>query len=487
MTSRFGRGRQVQYLVHWKGYPEADNQWISWSDLNAPELLVEFQRENPDAVVHIRTGQSEGTTPAFPLPPTSLPRTLHNFVYMFNGSAPLLQGSAQAQDSALSLYKAAAAEVGDDTAGSAIIRHIMAITQAAADGDAAEASEREEANTIRSQGDDPEDEATGSVDRRMVLARVSAQPGVHHAAPNSERGQELRPLLIPAEAYPPSGSAASPIDVNTFHMPIDVDAFDRKSPVSIHGSPLTHSSGYDLNFFKSRSPISTRSHSHDIPNGPIAHAQLRLAIPIGNETPPLCHSDGSTMHHHETWGLRDVPAASPNYAPSEDRPDIVPVGFIRNEGPGRVNFPITDLQGCTQQPDYVQVVMTYDPFVLAIGKNNPYLYGQALHIKPHTMTEHCPRYDPSDLHMFKTYNPHRAETDALVHSLEDASAITEVHRWRRLMSERAKLERDMQRVLQSVHDAGMEQERIQICMESANLLGRLEFARQLRRPQHGRR
>jgi len=91
------------------------------------------------------------------------------------------------------------------------------------------------------------------------------------------------------------------------------------------------------------------------------------------------------MHHHESWGLRDVPAALPNYAPSKDRPDIVPVGFVRNEGPGRINFPITDLQGYTQQPDYVQVVMTYDPFVLAIIRGNPYLYGQALHIKPCTV------------------------------------------------------------------------------------------------------
>ncbi len=39
----FGHGRQVQYLVHWKGYPTSDNQWIPWSDLNAPELLAEFQ------------------------------------------------------------------------------------------------------------------------------------------------------------------------------------------------------------------------------------------------------------------------------------------------------------------------------------------------------------------------------------------------------------------------------------------------------------
>jgi len=85
-SRRFGRGRQVQYLVHWKGYPESDDQWIPWSDLNAPELLAEFKRENPDAVVHIKTGQSEGTTPAIATsslsPPSSLPPHLANFVYM---------------------------------------------------------------------------------------------------------------------------------------------------------------------------------------------------------------------------------------------------------------------------------------------------------------------------------------------------------------------------------------------------------------------
>src|SRR6266404_4513402 len=83
-SRRFGRGHQVQYLVHWKGYPSSDDQWILWSDLNAPELLAEFQQENPDAVVHIRIGQSEGTTPAraTPLPPTSLSPHLANFIYM---------------------------------------------------------------------------------------------------------------------------------------------------------------------------------------------------------------------------------------------------------------------------------------------------------------------------------------------------------------------------------------------------------------------
>jgi len=95
-SRRFGRRRQVQYLVHWKGYPELDDQWILWQDLNAPELVVEFQRENPDAVAHIRTTQvDEDFSVPSPLPPTSLPLTLYNLVYMSDGSATLPMSPAQ--------------------------------------------------------------------------------------------------------------------------------------------------------------------------------------------------------------------------------------------------------------------------------------------------------------------------------------------------------------------------------------------------------
>jgi len=150
------------------------------------------------------------------------------------------------------------------------------------------------------------------------------------------------------------------------------------------------------------------------------------------------------MRHSDVWGLREVPAASPNYAPSDDRTDVVPIGFIRNEGTRSVDFPITDLHNITRQPDYIQVVMTYDPFMLAIVKDNLYLYGQALHIAPKAMTALHPRYNPSDLLVFKMYDPHHAEMDELVRSLEDESALAEVHRWQKLMTERAKLECDMQ-------------------------------------------
>jgi len=43
---RFGKKCKLQYLVHWKGYPHSDDQWIDHSDLNAPDLLSDFYLSN---------------------------------------------------------------------------------------------------------------------------------------------------------------------------------------------------------------------------------------------------------------------------------------------------------------------------------------------------------------------------------------------------------------------------------------------------------
>ena len=58
-SRRFGRGRKVQYLVKWKGYPESENQWVDWDDLHADEMIAEFKKKNPAAVSHIKAGGVE--------------------------------------------------------------------------------------------------------------------------------------------------------------------------------------------------------------------------------------------------------------------------------------------------------------------------------------------------------------------------------------------------------------------------------------------
>ena len=46
---RHGRGRRLQYLVHWKGYPHSDDSWIDHKNLHAPEALSDFYFSNPAA------------------------------------------------------------------------------------------------------------------------------------------------------------------------------------------------------------------------------------------------------------------------------------------------------------------------------------------------------------------------------------------------------------------------------------------------------
>jgi hypothetical protein len=54
-SRRYGRGRKLQYLIAWQGYPDSDNQWVNWDDAEgAQEAIKEFQRSNPDRETHIK-------------------------------------------------------------------------------------------------------------------------------------------------------------------------------------------------------------------------------------------------------------------------------------------------------------------------------------------------------------------------------------------------------------------------------------------------
>ena len=46
----YGSRRQLQYLVHWRGYPHSDDSWVSHKDVtNAPDLVMKFHKSNPAA------------------------------------------------------------------------------------------------------------------------------------------------------------------------------------------------------------------------------------------------------------------------------------------------------------------------------------------------------------------------------------------------------------------------------------------------------
>jgi Chromo (CHRromatin Organisation MOdifier) domain len=44
-----GRGKKLQFLVRWKGFPSSEDSWVPESDLSAPDLLENFYTTHPRA------------------------------------------------------------------------------------------------------------------------------------------------------------------------------------------------------------------------------------------------------------------------------------------------------------------------------------------------------------------------------------------------------------------------------------------------------
>ena len=56
-----GRGRKLQYLIKWKGYPDSDNQWVNWDDARESlDAIQDFKQLNPDQEIHIKASSFPG-------------------------------------------------------------------------------------------------------------------------------------------------------------------------------------------------------------------------------------------------------------------------------------------------------------------------------------------------------------------------------------------------------------------------------------------
>jgi hypothetical protein len=49
-SRRYGKGKKLQFLVHWKGYSIAHNSWEDATDVHAPELVKEYYSRKRTAI-----------------------------------------------------------------------------------------------------------------------------------------------------------------------------------------------------------------------------------------------------------------------------------------------------------------------------------------------------------------------------------------------------------------------------------------------------
>jgi Integrase zinc binding domain/Chromo (CHRromatin Organisation MOdifier) domain len=74
----FGKNKRLQYLLKWKGYPEADNTWEDTDQLNAPDLLKQYNKRHhlEDKRTRARTLKTHPTSPLWPSSTPTLTSTI---------------------------------------------------------------------------------------------------------------------------------------------------------------------------------------------------------------------------------------------------------------------------------------------------------------------------------------------------------------------------------------------------------------------------
>ena len=77
----FGRGRKLQYLVKWLGYPSSDNQWEDADKVHVDELVRAFQQQHPDKKTHLKAGYIAESSSSHPM------SCAHNDDYSFSTGA----------------------------------------------------------------------------------------------------------------------------------------------------------------------------------------------------------------------------------------------------------------------------------------------------------------------------------------------------------------------------------------------------------------
>ncbi len=199
---------------------------------------------------------------------------------------------------------------------------------------------------------------------------------------------------------------------------------------------------------------------------PIQHDQITLAAVKGVQTPHITTTSGETLYHHNLWTVQTATDGTIHEIPS---------GFRRNTGQDHIPFLIIDKDGELHQADFVQVVLSRDPLVLAIREGDPHLYGSALHATPYyDGEEYHPRYDSWGLATLERRYQGACKTDRTVRELKDVTLIAEIEQFRSIMETNKRLDTELKRVLKQKHDIRMARERCVIRLKQANALGRIE-------------
>ena len=373
-SRRHGRGRKIQYLIKWKGYPDLDNQWVNWDNLHAEEVLKDFQRWQPNAPTHIRRANQEDkiteplmtshgdSSPSFALPQEG-PRLPAKIAEAFLSWQPTVPSSWVTPP----WTESTSAPNSPHSDGSSPIRQDYYVPQ--------------------------------------MLIYTPDNLHLHaahtpYSTPTTLDAKDTHSHTT-ADSFPCPTPELIP-HTNTDPIPIP------PCPVTEHPvGPLHPNSG----LLDSWPPL-------PLPHSTPPHQEAEeIQANTGGEIPP-----GAAGPDDEADALEDA-----NQGSTWEDYGLTPAkGFVLNEGADYVPFDICLPTGEMKPAKYIKIVWGEDPLIYGMIDGDPHQYVKSFQATPMPSAGPLHTYTPSQLEFFEEKHDLCPEIDNAMHQLYDCSALAKL-------------------------------------------------------------
>jgi hypothetical protein len=536
-SRRFGRGKKLQYLVKWKGYPDSDNQWIDKEDIFADDAIREFKNSNPNQETHIRRVNVDSPYHHFPPPlmqnNTTTSATSTTVSGSINTDNWALRDDSIASTSTVSSVPNQSTEtsrsqysfrVEDDGEPSSVE---LQLPTSMAEESTISAESPQSVNpefpiTYYVHGQEAPIPFSLTNEAHIVIGSQENQvpitipppgnsPALRHirVTPSSHDSPEVQTLVhaalnrIRETASAMPGGAFFEDDINDIEQVLSL-ASSLRDPRRGTASEddATASLMSRLNqvrrprsptpvIRRSRTPITYSVPQNTIPNPATFPTSV---LPTSSRRGQLASESDAPQRRH-TRGQRGqggarISVVQPVFPISghvsrtaESVSDLTsrlthpppPLGFERNIGHNYVPCLIS-LEGGQQVPaTYVRVVMSIDPQVIGRRDGDEAEYGGPVHVQPNFGAE-ASRYAPDDLGRFKANAPESEAFDNVLTFIHDRALIAEVYRFRQASMAVTQFQHNIEQIQECMWQAGALMEAAARRLEGANSINRIEDA-----------
>ena len=491
-SRRHGRGRKLQYLIKWKGYPDSDNQWVNWDDAKESlDAIWDFKRLNPDREIHIKASRS-------PLKATSYIRISS----MSTSPSPTAHwnfDTEEARDAwARADYDASKAAANEESA--MVEAEQAAITQQMVDTFNDQATHQQDLDEGRRLFPTPapgrlsEDSSGGPPlleDNGGSLAPGPAQPGAFAVATTrhiaSSIGNTPYPTIIElGSEHGGSDSDDDEIQCGRCDAPVDYchcNALRIRPPTSINSErdvealaatvvegfmrtgdqPCPDLVIHDLTQDDEETEVSLTTAEED--EGTSVGMEVRDRGRVGGTTDRGGRVPRDRRRHDPLGSVQ---------RPTHNAISLPPGGFDRNVGHNYVPFKIPTLSGHgVANTKWVRVRMGVNPTVEGCMQKGSPVYLGEVHAATDFDHGEAPEYSHEQRrHLLSDYAGRHKVDDALK-CIGDKSLIAEVARFRGTMDALERLQREIRDREEQLYCVGNDNRKSIRCLERAQVLARV--------------